>query len=499
MDNKQIVFDGSSIYNSLKAYTLKDLPEEAWEYITGGKTGTGHMQRLYKAVPWLFRGVSLRANAVSRAPFVIWDGENELDTSIKYENKVGFMPNPTQLVGRIEASLTLLSRSYLFKKQSASRILEVEYKSPISIKPNYSREDGSIIGFKRRVRGQSIDLDLEDVVHFYRLEDDPFIEVGEPQSSPGLAAMAAAGVIFNLDQFARMFFERGAIKAQVLQVPKGTAPDQRDRLGSWFKRAVSGIANAWASVVIQADDMKPITIGEGIKELENVELNKEKREDISTALGVPQTLLFSNAANFATAKQDWMQINDLVVRPETQFIQAVLNEQVFGPLGLRLEFMLEQLQVFQEEEVNRSAALVNLVNADIPTVDAMQILGYDLPVDMDWEQLATSIIAEKERRASMLPQFGRGSGEDEDDEQGPKDPQEDSQLKATLAQWERHAQKRFREGKAIKGTPGAAEFKHDGKIDNALASAIGGALKNVKNVADIKRIFRDARRWDNYP
>ena len=50
-------------------------------------------------------------------------------------------------------------------------------------------------------------------------------------------------------------------------------------------------------------DIHPVRVGEGVGELSDSDLVKEKREDIATALGIPQTILFSQAANYATAKE----------------------------------------------------------------------------------------------------------------------------------------------------------------------------------------------------
>jgi phage portal protein BeeE len=130
--NKHIYFDGR------KSIELSQYPDEAWTWLTGepddGKTG---IKEYFKAVPWLFRGVSLRANAVSKMPFEIYkgDGEDAIDASDKYENVVKFMPNPMRTLRLIEMSLALMGVAYLFNVRNQVVTLDLKYLNPTTIEP----------------------------------------------------------------------------------------------------------------------------------------------------------------------------------------------------------------------------------------------------------------------------------------------------------------------------------------------------------------------------
>ena len=54
----------SFTYDGTKAISVEDLPREAWDFIMGGEPKDGDIQKLYKTVPWLFRGVGHLSNAV---------------------------------------------------------------------------------------------------------------------------------------------------------------------------------------------------------------------------------------------------------------------------------------------------------------------------------------------------------------------------------------------------------------------------------------------------
>ena len=115
-DTSLMYFDGQ------KAVNLLNNPD-AWTILTGGSSETEDVQKYYKTVPWLWRGVDLRANAIASLPFAIVNqAGDEIDTSDDYQNKLGFLPNPANLLFLTEASLTLLGRSYLFRARNLVKL-----------------------------------------------------------------------------------------------------------------------------------------------------------------------------------------------------------------------------------------------------------------------------------------------------------------------------------------------------------------------------------------
>ena len=73
-------------------------------------------------------------------------------------------------------------------------------------------------------------------------------------------------------------FRPGAIKATLHCASHDTARPT----GKHYALVAHRLAgqNAFATEVINADDVKPVVIGEGIESLSNAELTREKREDI---------------------------------------------------------------------------------------------------------------------------------------------------------------------------------------------------------------------------
>ena len=122
-----------------------------------------------------------------------------------------------------------------------------------------------------------------------------------------------------------------------------------------------------------------MTIGEGLHDLQNTELTAEQREAVCTAMGVPQSKVTANAANYATAQSDALAFIQDTVAPECKWLAQQINRQLLGPMGLRLVFTPDTLPIMQEDETQRAGSLKMLVEAGMGLEMALAVLGYDLP------------------------------------------------------------------------------------------------------------------------
>ena len=249
---------------------------------------------------------------------------------------------------------------------------------------------------------------------------------------------------------------------------------------SWWQKRITGVKNAFSTKVLNADKMERIVIGDGIDGLQNNELTREKREDIATALGIPHTLLFSDAANYATAEQDDFHFYDKTIVPECEFIQWILNEQVFKPLGLRLEFKPETLDVFQKDEKERSESLGFLVQGGFPVDLAARILGFEL-TDKEWIRL-TKIAEAKEKQAENMANMALAAG-GQPDRPVDSPPNNQGNMRADLGKWKTKATKRMKGGKSP-----VVDFDSE-YIPDYIVTTITEQLGTAKNAEDVTAIF----------
>lgn len=462
---------------------------EGWTILSGESADT-ETRDYYKFIPTLFRGAQLRMNAVSSMPFRLMKGTKEYDLSADWENKVGFLPNPFYVLQMVEAALVMCGRAYLFRDRSAVTTKALRYHLPTSVTPIIDPVKG-LLGFKRPVNSVERTFKVEDYVYFWL--PDPFVEVGPPINYPAQAAANASGVLLNVDMFAANFFKRGAIKAMLLTVKGLPKESERQKLEDWWKNVVAGIKNAFGAKVINAEAVTPVVVGEGLKELENVNLNEEKREDVAIALGIPMSILFANAANYATSKQDELNFLTKIVIPDCIFIESVLNEQLFEPLGLHLEFLPDTLDAMQEDEAERSISLQQLVSAGVPLLMAMELLGFELTDEQRLELEQAQ--ADKKERAEQMVQQLQGKPKDDNEEDGdpenntPASQQEarsrtqSEKMMVDMDRWQRKALNALKRGK-----PASVAFESD-NIPAQERQRIILELLSAATIDDVRRIF----------
>jgi HK97 family phage portal protein len=393
MKNKTLFFDGKGI----KSVDIWGDNLDGWTVLSGDGAETAD-SAYYKLIPTLYRAVQIISYSISSMPFALMKGKTEYDTSKEWENKIGFMPNPYTLLQMIASSLEIAGNCYLFRERSVAMTKALNYCLPTSVKAEIDKAKHEVKYFERAVNNIPTKFGVDDFVYFWL--PDPYVELGPAKNYPAKAAADACGVLLNMDLFAANFFEHGAVKVTLLTVTGMPAEAERQKLSDWWKRVVSGVKNAFGAQVINADAIKPIVIGEGIKELENVTIGEEKREDIAIALGIPMSILFANAANYATSQQDELNFLNQTIIPLCTFIESILNEQIFKDLGLEWHFLPETLDAMQEDEVARSQALKIYVDIGFTILQACEIVGVELTDKIKDELIAAE--AEKKRRAEEL-------------------------------------------------------------------------------------------------
>ena len=441
----------------IKSLALDQYPESAWEILSGDKPET-ELSEVYKRVAWLNRGIVLRSSVLSSVPFAIMDAKgDDIDNSETWENKINCLPNPRRILWLLEESMSLMNRAYLLKESNASKIVRnLKYVLPTTMTEDIDKNKG-LVGFKRRVNNVEVVIPLEKTMYFY--QPNALTEVGHGDNySPAQAALQAAQVLYSLDAYANLYFKRGAIRATILSVAGNPPKEERERIESWWNDTLMGIRNAFKAKVFNADAVKAEQIGDGIEGLKKSELITSAREDISTALGIPQSLLFSNAANYATAVSDMRSFIKNTIIPECRLIQDVFNEQLLKSMGLRLDFRPESMEEFQEDEASRAGAYSSYVNSGMKPSIAAQLVGLDLPQGIEYDML--------------------------DDEDKPEDT---TPLSDELIKWQRKAINSVGRGKTA-----AVEFE-SAIIKPEDYERIKAELKDCKSPTEIKSVFNRNR------
>jgi hypothetical protein len=437
---------------AIKSIDLPQYPDDAWDWISGGPDDDDVLD-LLTCVDWMYRAVELIMISVGDIPFYIMSKRGtEIDTSADWQNRLGFWPNPTKTIQLIAAGLFSYGYAYLLREKGGGIIdKDMRYLMPRSITPVIDDKLG-LTHFERRMPdGTDKKFKPKDEIVYFWLPDAN-VEIGHPKAWPAKAAFSAAGVLYNMDSFVAGYFKRSAINPTLLGVPTGTDQREVNKLLLWFRDVVSGVKNSFSTNVLSTD-ITVTSLGKGLEALDNRDLTDTAREAIATAAGIPQSMLAANAANYATADLDKKNLYDNKLIPWSQLIADVLNDQVFVPLGYQFEFRPYEMDMYQEDENERSESLVQLLSAVNSATDiesfqfAADVLGFDIGDEQ--QALIEAHFKRKEENAAQMQaqlQAQVASQPEEEDEEEGQPPQLQANAKAIaddLDKWQRKVIKQF--------------------------------------------------------
>jgi HK97 family phage portal protein len=349
---------------------LDALPEAAWTPLAGTGSG-GELLELYEQTPWLYRAVNLRADALAGLP---WRWTNAEGAPLDAPPKLPFVLDLPVLLNQIEGWLVLYGAAYVFKGVNAARRVKLlRLLHPSSVTPLYDDMRGCV-GYERSVGGERVPLALEEVVQIGLPARRAELGHGTP---PARAALQAAGMLHAADAFSDQYFQHGTMMPTLITVEGMPPMEDIERLEHWSRRAMSGIRNAFRVIALRGQiKVQPLAGNVELGKLALPELTDKKREDIATALGVPHSLLFSSAANYATAHQDDLHFYDKTVLPQARLIESALNAGLFASLGVRLRFAPEQMEMYQELEAQKAEKVTALYTAGIISkAEAREMMG----------------------------------------------------------------------------------------------------------------------------
>lgn len=356
----------------LKSIPIEAFPPGYWRVLEGKLEESNGISvvHAYKYVPVMRQAVDIRANAVAGMPYLVMRGDTDvsLDPEI-----IKFMTMLRPLMRKIEVNLCLYGAAYLLIERNRFGLNgRMRSLLPTTVEPVYDQLSG-IKGFNRTINDKTYFIKPDEMVYFWL--ENPDAEVG-PGPSPATTALRSAATLYFLDTFLENFWRRGAIKATLLSVQGPAQQAEMQKLEAWWKKFVSGVRNSWNSVAIRAD-VKPVVVGDTLKDTVNPDLTEQSRTDTLTAFGVPHSLVLSNAATYATANVDRLAFYESTIVPQCTMICEVLNEQLLYRANLRIIPRPDKLETYQRNELEKAQGVIQLTGSPILTVnEARDMMGY---------------------------------------------------------------------------------------------------------------------------
>ncbi len=333
----------------------------------------------YDRIPIVRRGVNIIADSLVSVPYhfsaVEGGGEAEWPFASAFD----------ELLAATARAYLICGAAYWLKLANRVRTAGVQWLNPTTMTVEYAgrRPDGSLgLRFTQQAEGKTRTWDETQVVYFrqWHIGDDI-----TPGRSVVDCVLDAANLHFYMTRYGKTTFENGAMPVVLMSVEGNASEEDLKRADSFFRRMMGGVQNAMR--VLGVNGMwKPQVITPPLNTLAMPELAAYALRQVAMGMGVPETLL-SDAANYATAAQHDTQFWKNTILPLAESLAHTINLGLLEPLGLRLEFAPDEMDVFQDDESTRASSLQSLVGAGLPLPLAMQILGYDLPGQMTYAEL----------------------------------------------------------------------------------------------------------------
>lgn len=363
-----------------------------WTAIGGGQLSQSQQIELYAKVAAVYRAANLSAKALSGIPFTltITKSGEEFDNSADWQNKVGFLRDPVEMLRLWRLSLFMHNAAYGFMEGNGVTRKNLRYIVADSITPKTDDNDG-LLGFYRQV-GAGRDyypVGSRRVFYIWRL--DHTTELLPSDHTEFLAASNAAGVLLYADYWTKEFFKRGGIKPHILTLEgsAGASKEVAETLENRWTAIMRGTRNAIAKVFNNpnGNTLKWHALGDGLGDLKNSDVYNNAISNVAMALGMPKSILLSDAANYATASQDYQTWMHDEVFPYASFMAGQMNERLFAPLGLRMDFRLDMVEKSIEEKERQAGAYATYIDKGVPAAIAAQIVGIDMPPGYEYDDL----------------------------------------------------------------------------------------------------------------
>jgi len=398
----------------------------------------------YSKVPMIYRAVKMRCDALSSVGV-------KISTLAGDEAEWPYKCDLRDLIWKTEAALLGNGRAVILKLKNRVKILDLQWLNPFSIVVTHDNLRGLIFS----QAGQS--WPEEDIIYIKEFSYNDDLTTG---ASTVMACLNDAALMNYQTRFASRFFEFGGMPIMLVSSEgKNIDKDEQDRMQSFFNKLASGVSNAWRALVTRSK-LTPEVVSQDLDKMTMPELYAQATKNIANAFGIPVNM-FSGDDNYASADSHRMQFWQDTVRPRGRIIEAAFNRQLFAPLGLQMEFLFDELDIFQEDEEKRAGAFKMYVEAGLNPAAVVEMLGIETSSDIP-------LIVEEPKAE-------------------PEDEAPANALDAEMGKWQKKAIKRVKEGKC-------ADCSFESEIIPAgMIDEIHAALKLCYTADEVSAVFEGRR------
>lgn len=320
-------------------------------------------EQAYTRVGIARRAVDLLANATQSIPLRVLVGDEE---------RPELAPMKWAEVRNLAATYAIVFGAYYFVPEKIGGKLKLRPILPSIVTPRYER--GELVAFQwSGDNGQQERYSPRELIWWWEQN----LETSQgPGRSMLFSALTDANLINAGGKFSLAWYLRGG-PLTLLRADPNTNPAELERLTNWWGRVTRGFRSWFKGVVIRSGLVDPVVFGGDMKAGDTESITKGAEERLVAALGVPASMVFANAANYATAQQDARNLIELSAMPLAQRIYAPFDEKLFNPMGAEIKLEPETMPAFTSAMLDLSAAVVANMQAGLITKQyAQELLHY---------------------------------------------------------------------------------------------------------------------------
>lgn len=446
-----------------------------------GQTGYNNKGSQYRIfVPDVLRAGDMTAVAISSLPFDIMRGEEVVDSSSEWKNKIGGMPKPQRLIYNVALSLCG-GAAYVIPEGTDNITANLKYVPPGTI--TYTFDQGGISQYYYNSQfGGNETFTPDKLIHFFLPDSD--VEDQPARAHPFGAAMSAAWRSMAMGNTINVQSERGFIPPTLLMA-EGLIETERKKAEEWYNLWIKGAFKVIAKI-INAKTLTVQKVGSGMDELKAVfvELKRDASEEIGKAFGIPAALFMSDkayAAEYDALIRQWYSASIFVTIYQT--IAETFTEQYFSKKDCSMIFRPETLDAFQEDETKKAQSFKTYVDAGVRPSIAAQMLGIEMPEGIDYKELD-----EEFDKPEPEPVIAGGTANPAESQPKP----EQAPMRAVvlspdemgdLATWFEKAKAWHKKGKS------AADWENK-NLREEIAAPVRAKLATAKTMDDIQAAFQ---------
>lgn len=324
---------------------------EAFPAMFGGKSPekVTTVHGAYRLVPWIFRAVSISANAMITVPYHVYRGTRETPIDWPFERT-----SEEWFHWRSDAAQNMWGAAFWQIRWSEK---ELRWLNPTTMEVEADPKRG-ITAFVQKMQGvETGRWPPEEILYLPRFH--PLQDFG-PGIAPVEVALRDTGLSYNITEYASQFFAHGAIPAVLLKSEAPLREQEQERMRTQWQRLYGSIKNAWRTAVL-GRGIEPVVIGHAINDLAMPDLNEQATKNVAAAFEMSVTFLRGEAANYATAEQETVKYYISTVQPKCLLRASQMNLQLWSPVNMRGEYDIKAVEPIQQYEAEKAAGYADLM------------------------------------------------------------------------------------------------------------------------------------------